>query len=98
VETTSERAESGLRVNGQHTLVGPLLRELERISGHADTERAVADQAIIAELREEIAALRAAVAHLRAGTTALPGHLRPVVARAMISVDRTGRAEPSAVG
>ena len=68
------------------SVVQPLLLELQRISGHADSERAAADQALIAELRAEIAALRAAVAHLRAGTSALPRELRPVVARAMLSV------------
>ncbi len=64
--------------------VEPLLRELERISGAADTERACADQALIVELRREIDELRAAVAHLRSGASPLPGRLRPVVARAMI--------------
>ncbi|NMH97670.1 hypothetical protein [Pseudonocardia acidicola] len=69
------------------SVVAPLLRELERICGVADTERARADQATIAGLRGEVAALREAVAHLRATTAPLPGHLRPVVARAMIAVE-----------
>ena len=70
----------------EQSIIHPLLTELERISGRVDTERAAADQALIADLRREITELRAAVAHLRAGATALPGRLRPVVARAMITV------------
>jgi hypothetical protein len=89
VDTTS-RPRRDLRTGTESSPIGPLLRELERISGHADTERAAADQALIAALREEITALRAAVAHLRAGTAALPTHLRPVVARAMITVEAAG--------
>jgi len=67
--------------------VHPLLTELERIAGRVETERAATDQALIDELRHEVAQLRAAVAHLRAGATPLPGRLRPVVARAMTTVD-----------
>jgi hypothetical protein len=93
VDTTS-RPRRDLRAGTESSPVTPLLRELERISGHADTERAAADQAVIAALRAEVTALRAAVAHLRAGTAALPGHLRPVVARAMIAVETAG-SEPS---
>jgi type II secretory pathway component PulM len=70
----------------EQSIVRPLLTELERISGRVDTERALADQALIGDLRREIAELRAAVAHLRAGATPLPGRLRPVVARAMTTV------------
>jgi hypothetical protein len=73
---------AGARAAGEHS-IGPLLTELERITGRVDTERAAADQALICELRAEIAQLRAAVAHLRAGTAPLPGRLRPAVARAM---------------
>jgi hypothetical protein len=97
VDTTS-RPGRDLRTGTEHTLVGPLLRELERIAGRADTERATADQELIAELRREIAALRAAVAHLRAGTSALPGHLRPVVARAMVGLDPAGGGASNAAG
>ena len=67
----------------EQSMVDPLLTELERISGRVDTERAAADQALIAGLLREIAELRAAVAHLRVGSTPLPSRLRPVVARAM---------------
>ena len=82
---TSERTGAQARHGDGPSVVQPLLQELQRISGHAETERAAADQALIAELRAEIAALRAAVAHLRAGTAALPRELRPVVARAMLA-------------
>ncbi|GAA1312920.1 hypothetical protein [Pseudonocardia xinjiangensis] len=85
---TTSRSGPDVRTGADHSPIGPLLRELQRISGHADTERAAADQALIAELREEITALRAAVAHLRAGSAALPGHLKPVVARAMVATER----------
>jgi hypothetical protein len=71
----------------QQSIVSPILDELQRISGHVDTERAAADQALISELRAEIAQLRSAVAHLRASATPLPGRLRPVVARAMTCVE-----------
>jgi hypothetical protein len=91
VSTTSERTGPTARPGGAPSVVQPLLLELERIAGHAETERASADQALIAELRAEITALRAAVAHLRAGTAALPRELRPVVARAMLSTEGTGR-------
>ena len=91
---TTSRPRRDLRPAAESSPVGPLLRELERISGHADTERAAADQAAIAALRTEVAALRVAVAHLRAGTSALPRHLQPVVARAMIAVETAG-TEPS---
>ena len=67
--------------NRQDTPVAALLDELERICGRADTERAAADQAIIRDLRREVAGLRQAVAHLRAGRGPLPSRLRPVVAR-----------------
>ncbi|MDT7707521.1 MAG: hypothetical protein QOG20_3128 [Pseudonocardiales bacterium] len=73
------------------SIVHPLLTELERISGHVETERAAVDQALIADLRREVAELRAAVAHLRAGATPLPGRLRPVVARAMTAVELPAR-------
>lgn len=69
------------------SIVHPLLTELERIAGRVETERAAADQVIIAELHREVADLRAAVAHLRAGGKSLPGRLRPVVARAMTTVE-----------
>jgi hypothetical protein len=94
VDTTS-RPRQDPRTAAESSPVGPLLRELERISGHADTERAAADQAVITALRAEVTALRAAVAHLRAGTAALPRHLQPVVARAMLAVKPTGD-DPSA--
>ena len=87
---TTSRAGPDARTTADHSPIGPLLRELQRISGHADTERAAADQALIAELREEITALRAAVAHLRAGSVALPKHLKPVVARAMVATEPAG--------
>lgn len=64
--------------------LGLLIRELERLSGVAESERAAADRAEIVRLRGEVAALQAAVAHLRAGTAPLPARLRTVVARAMI--------------
>lgn len=70
-------------VRSQHP-VAALLGELERICGRADTERAAADQAVIRELRREVAELRQAVAHLRAGGGPLPTRLRPVVARALL--------------
>lgn len=70
----------------EHSVVGPLLRELEAIAGRIDSERAATDQALISELRREIAELQAAVAHLRAGSASLPGKLRPAVARAMTAV------------
>jgi hypothetical protein len=92
VNTTSERTGPKAQRSGTPSVVAPLLQELQRISGHAETERAAADQALIAELREEVAALRAAVAHLRARTAALPRELRPVVARAVLSTEATGRA------
>jgi hypothetical protein len=69
-----------------------LLRELERITGLAETERAAADRAVISALRREVAELQAAVAHLRAGTAPLPVRLRPVVARAMLVADADGQA------
>ena len=47
-----------LDANRQDTPVAALLDELERICGRADTERAAADQAIIRELRREVAGLR----------------------------------------
>lgn len=74
------------------TPVAPLLRELERISGRADTERAAADQATIRELRREVAELRRAVAHLRAAAAPLPARLRPVVARAVLGAEPDGAA------
>jgi hypothetical protein len=89
VDTTS-RPRPDLRTSNETSPVGPLLRELERISGHADTERAAVDQAVIAGLRAEITALRAAVAHLRAGAAAVPRHLQPVVARARIATETPG--------
>jgi hypothetical protein len=103
VETTSRRtdpaADPRVVPGSRPGPLEPLLQELQRISGHAESERAAADQALIADLRAEITALRAAVAHLRAGTAALPGHLRPVVARAMLATqapatdaDRVDRA------
>ncbi len=71
------------------SIVHPLLTELERIAGRVESDRALADQALIAGLREEVVQLRAAVAHLRAGATPLPTRLRPVVARAVTAVDLT---------
>jgi hypothetical protein len=97
VSITSGRADPKPQRSGGPSLVAPLLQELQRISGHADTERAAADQALIAELRDEVAALRAAVAHLRAGTAALPRELRPVVARAMLTVEHGAEGGPSTV-
>jgi hypothetical protein len=89
VETTSRRTDPAAVASAERGRrpgpLDPVLQELQRISGHAESQRAAADQALIAELRCEIAALRAAVAHLRAGTTALPAQLRPVVARAMLA-------------
>jgi len=79
--------------NRQDTPVAALLDELERICGRADTERAAADQAIIRELRREVAGLRQAVAHLRAGRGPLPSRLRPVVARAVLA-DELRPGEP----
>lgn len=95
---TTSRPRRDPRTGTESSPVGPLLRELERIAGHADAERAAADQAVIAALRTEVTALRAAVAHLRAGTAALPGHLRPVVARAMIAVETSGTDRPTRTG
>jgi hypothetical protein len=94
VSTTWERTGHRARRSGEASVVQPLLQELQRISGHADTERAAADQALIAELRAEVAALRAAVAHLRAGTAALPRELRPVVARAMLAAQDGASGTP----
>jgi hypothetical protein len=98
VNSSPRLPDPGPRNGAEQNLVGPLLRELERISGHADTERAAADQALIGELRQEIVALRAAVAHLRAGTTPLPGRLRPVVARAMIAAGPAAGSERATAG
>lgn len=95
---TTSRPRRDLRTGTESSPLEPLLRELERISGHADTERGAADQAVIAALRAEVSALRAAVAHLRAGAAALPGHLRPVVARAMIAVETTGTDRSAPTG
>ncbi len=67
------------------TPVAALMLELERICGHAETERAAADQAIIRDLRREVAELRQSVAHLRAAAAPLPSRLRPVVARAVLA-------------
>ncbi len=72
---------------GQDISVAALLGELERICGRADTERAAADQAVIRELRREVAELRRAVAHLRASAGPLPSRLRPVVARAVLAAE-----------
>jgi hypothetical protein len=63
--------------------VAALLGEPERISGRADTQRAASDQALIRNLRPEVAELRRAVAHLRAAAGPLPARLGPVVARAV---------------
>lgn len=82
---TVNAAEGGPDV--QQSIVSPILHELQRIAGRVDTERAAADQALISELRVEIAQLRSAVAHLRAAATPLPARLRPVVARAMTCVE-----------
>jgi hypothetical protein len=79
--------EHSVDTDVNRSIVSPLLTELERIAGRVETERAAADQALICELRQEIAQLRAAVAHLRAGTAPLPGRLRPVVARAMTTAE-----------
>jgi hypothetical protein len=74
------------------TPVAALLRELDRICGRVDTERAAADQAVIRNLRREVTELRRAVAHLRATAGPLPSRLRPVVARAVLATetDRAG--------
>jgi hypothetical protein len=77
--------------------VAALLGELERICGRADTERAAVDQAIIQDLRREVAALRQAVAHLRAAAGPLPERLRPVVARAELAT-RPDRSAARSVG
>ena len=80
----------------QPTPVRSLLLDLERITGLAESERARADQAVIRELRREIGELRRAVAHLRAASAPLPAGLRPVVARAVLSVEKKGLdARPS---
>jgi hypothetical protein len=101
VETTSRRTDPAAGPSAEHgtrpSVVEPLLQELQRISGHAESQRAAADQALIADLRAEITALRAAVAHLRAGTSALPRELRPVVARAMLAV-QDGTADSTTAG
>ena len=73
------------------TPIAALLGELDRICGRVDTERAAADQAVIRELRREVAALRQAVAHLRAGGGPVPARLRPVVARAVLTVEPRSR-------
>jgi hypothetical protein len=68
-----------------------LLGELDRICGRVETERAAADQAVIRDLRREVAELRQAVAHLRAGGGPVPTWLRPVVARAVLAVEPRAR-------
>lgn len=62
----------------------PLVDELSRLSGAVDSERAAADRAVIEHLRDEVTALRRAVAHLRISHQPVPESLRPVVARAMV--------------
>ncbi|OLT20441.1 hypothetical protein BJF78_35430 [Pseudonocardia sp. CNS-139] len=95
MSTTSEHTGSAAAAGREPSVVEPLLHELRRISGQADTERAAADQALIAELRAEISGLRAAVAHLRAGAGPLPRELRPVVARAMVAADDPDGGPPA---
>lgn len=68
------------------SVVDPLLRELDRIAGSVESRRAAEDRALIDALTHEVAQLQAAVAHLRAAATPLPGHLRPAVARALVAV------------
>jgi len=69
-----------------------ILRELDRISGAVESHRAADDRATIDALTQEIADLRATVAHLRAGRPTngagapLPARLRPVLARAVLAV------------
>jgi hypothetical protein len=76
--------------------IAALLGELDRICGRVETERAAADQAVIRELRREVAELRQAVAHLRAGGGPVPARLRPVVARAVLAGEpRTRNQLPS---
>lgn len=60
----------------------PVISELSRIAATAESERAAADQQIIAELRDEIKQLRALVAQLRGSNAPVPQHLQPVAARA----------------
>ena len=80
------------------TPVAALLGELDRICGRVDTERAAADQAVIRELRREVAELRRAVAHLRASAGPLPARLRPVVARAVLAVEPEREPRPPSTG
>ena len=80
----------------ENSPIAALLGELDRICGRVDTERAAADQAVIRELRREVAELRQAVAHLRAGGGPVPARLRPVVARAVLAVEsRSCNQRPS---
>jgi uncharacterized coiled-coil protein SlyX len=69
------------------TPVAALLRELDRICGRVEDERAAADQAVIRGLQHEVAELRRAVAHLRAAARPLPSRLQPVVARAVLAAE-----------
>ncbi|WP_300015408.1 hypothetical protein [Pseudonocardia sp.] len=64
-----------------------ILRELDRLTGVVESQRAADDRVAIEALRREVADLRRTVAHLRAGAGPLPVHLRPVLARAVLAVD-----------
>jgi len=70
----------------------PLVDELSRLSGAVDSERAAADRAVIEHLRDEVTALRRAVAHLRISHQPIPEALRPVVARAMVETSELAQA------
>lgn len=70
--------------------VAPLLHELDRIAGAVESRRAAEDRALIEALTREVAELRAAVAHLRAGAGPLPARLRPAVARAAVTARPDG--------
>ncbi len=69
-------------------VLAPVLHELYRLTGDVESRRAAEDRLVIESLTSEVAALRAAVAHLRSGATPLPHALRPVVARALVDVER----------
>jgi hypothetical protein len=64
--------------------LAPVLDELSRITDAVESERAARDRETIEALRQEVADLRAAIAHLRTSSKPLPPALRPAVARSMI--------------
>ncbi|GAY11491.1 hypothetical protein [Pseudonocardia sp. N23] len=66
------------------TSLRPVVDELSRLTGDVETVRAAADRETIEHLRDEVVALRRAVAHLRVSHLPVPEPLRPVVARAMV--------------